>query len=243
MRILMDERGKKYMISNDKDFHSDFGFIKKEDIEKSEEGQILKSHMDKEFKVLKRDVNDYIQLMERRCSILLPKDVGIIMAYTGLGAGSVVVEGGTGAGTTALYFGNVVGDQGKVYSYEIREDFAQIAEKNVNGFGLENVEIKCKDMKEGIEEKDVDLIFLDLPKPWELVEGVKESLKVGGYLAAYNPYIEQFQILNKVLNKHDLKDIKTVECIFREMELKNKGTRPKTRMAGHTGYLTFARKL
>jgi tRNA (adenine57-N1/adenine58-N1)-methyltransferase len=239
----MDERGKKYMISNDKDFHSDFGFIKKEDIEKSEEGQILKSHMDKEFKVLKRDVNDYIQLMERRCSILLPKDVGIIMAYTGLGAGSVVVEGGTGAGTTALYFGNVVGDQGKVYSYEIREDFAQIAEKNVNGFGLENVEIKCKDMKEGIEEKDVDLIFLDLPKPWELVEGVKESLKVGGYLAAYNPYIEQFQILNKVLNKHDLKDIKTVECIFREMELKNKGTRPKTRMAGHTGYLTFARKL
>ena len=239
----MDERGKKYMISNDKDFHSDFGFIKKEDIEKSEEGQILKSHMDKEFKVLKRDVNDYIQLMERRCSILLPKDVGIIMAYTGLGAGSVVVEGGTGAGTTALYFGNVVGDQGKVYSYEIREDFAQIAEKNVNGFGLENVEIKCKDMKEGIEEKDVDLIFLDLPKPWELVEGVKESLKVGGYLAAYNPYIEQFQILNKVLNKHDLKDIKTVECIFREMELKNKGTRPKTRMTGHTGYLTFARKL
>ncbi|GAB4307642.1 MAG: tRNA (adenine-N1)-methyltransferase [Methanobacteriaceae archaeon] len=243
MRILMDERGKKYLLKEDKDFHSDFGFIKKSDLEKSVEGQILKTHLEKEFKVLKKDVNDYIELMERRCSILLPKDIGIIIAYTGLGAGSIVVEGGTGAGTTAIYFGNVVGSEGRVTSYEIREDFAKIAEKNVKGFELENVQIKCKDMKKGIEEKDVDLIFLDLPKPWEMVEEVKKRLKNGAYLAAYNPYIEQFQILNNILKKHDFKDIKTVECIFREIESKSKGTRPKTRMLGHTGYLTFARKL
>ena len=239
----MDERGKKYLIKEDKDFHSDFGFIKKEHLEKIVEGQILKTHLDKEFKVLKKDVNDYVELMERRCSILLPKDIGIIIAYTGLGSGSIVVEGGTGAGTTAIYFGNVVGDEGRVTSYEIREDFAKIAKKNIQGFKLKNVEIKCQDMKKGIEEKDVDLIFLDLPKPWEMVEEVKKTLKIGAYLAAYNPYIEQFQILHNILKKHGFKDIKTVECIFREMEFKSRGTRPKTRMLGHTGYLTFARKL
>ncbi|MGC9517694.1 MAG: tRNA (adenine-N1)-methyltransferase [Methanomicrobiales archaeon] len=243
MKILMDVRGKKYLIGEDKDFHSDFGYIKKENIKNCEEGDLLKTHLDKEFKVLKKDVNDYIQLMERRCSIILPKDIGVIVAYTGLGSGARVVEGGTGAGATALHFGNIVGDQGQVYSYEIREDFANIAIKNINGFSNNNIEIKCKDIKEGIEEKDVDLIFLDLPKPWELVEKVKDSLKIGGYLATYNPYIEQFKILHNVLNKHDFKEINTVECILRDMEIKTKGTRPKTRMVGHTGYLTFARKM
>ena len=141
------------------------------------------------------------------------------------------------------YFGNIVGEKGDVYSYEIREDFSEIAKRNVEKFGLTNVHIKCKDVAEGIEEDDVDIVFLDLPKPWDVVESAKESLKVGGFIATYTPYIEQVQILHRVLKKFDFSNLNTVECILREIEVKNKGTRPKTRGAGHTGYLTFARNL
>lgn len=242
MKILIDEKGKKYMAGFE-DLHTNWGYIKKEDIQSSQEGQVLKSHLGREFTVIKPNINDYIQLMERRCSIILPKDVGVITAYTSLGCGQRVVEAGTGSGATALYFANIVGSAGQVTSYEIREDFAGIAQDNITSFGLENVEIKQQDIKKGIDEENVDLVFLDLPQPWDVVETASKSLKVGGYLAAYNPFMEQMLTLHKVLKKYGFSDLTTVECILREIEVKNRGARPKTRMVGHTGYLTFGRLL
>ncbi len=238
----MDDRGKKYMVA-DKEFHTDYGFIKEEDIIRSSPGDVLKTHLGREFKVIKPNVNDYIELMERKCNIILPKDIGIITAKTGLGSGFKVLDAGTGAGATALHFGNIVGNEGRVYSYEIREDFAEIAERNIKGFELDNVQIKCKDVTEGIDEDNLDLIFLDLPKPWDVGEYAIESLKFGGYIATYTPFIEQVQILQKVLNKIGFSEVESFECTLRGIEVTNKGTRPKTRMAGHTGYLTFGRKL
>lgn len=243
MLILIDERGKKYLLNSAQDFHNDLGIIKKEDLQGSNPGDTIETHMGNHIKVVKADVNDLIELMQRRCSILLPKDIGIVISHTGLGCGDRVVDAGTGAGAIALHFANVVGNKGKVHSYEIREDFAQIAQSNIDQFQLNNVEIKNKDVKEGIDEKDVDLVFLDLPKPWEMLELVYEALKAGGWLAVYAPYIEQVQILHRIAKKVGFAEVTTIECILREIEVKVKGTRPKTRMVGHTGYLSFARKL
>ena len=204
---------------------------------------VLKTHLGREFRVLDANINDYIELMDRRCSIILPKDLGVMAAYTGLGSGQRVVEAGTGAGAATIFLGNIVGETGYVYSYELREDFWQIADKNVKGFGLENVTIKCQDVVEGIDEENVDLVFLDLPKPWEVVEHARDALKSGGYLAAYTPYIDQVKLLTRILKKREFSDLKSLECLVREIEVKDKGVRPKTRMTGHTGYLTFGRKL
>ncbi|MGZ7043770.1 MAG: tRNA (adenine-N1)-methyltransferase [Methanobacterium sp.] len=242
MLILVDEKGKKY-IARDEEFHTSYGFIKKEDIESAKPGEILKTHLGHDFKVLNANINDYIDLMERKCSIIYPKDIGIITAYTGMGAGDRVVEGGTGAGASTIHFGNIVGNDGEVHSYEIREDFSEIARRNVENFGLKNVHIKCADITQGIEEEDVDIIFLDLPKPWDVIEIAEKSLKIGGFISAYTPYIEQVQILHRVLKKSGFSQVSTFECILREIEVKNKGTRPKTRSAAHTGYLTIARNL
>lgn len=242
MRVLIDEKGKKYLAGSE-DLHTHQGFIKKEDIKSSQIGQTLKTHLGWEFTVIKPNINDYVDLMQRKCSIMLPKDVGIITAHTGLGYGQRVVEAGTGSGATALYFGNMVGDKGQVTSYEVREDFASIAKKNIIDFGLDNIIVKCQDIKKGIDEQEVDLIFLDLPKPWDVVESASNSLKVGGYLAAYNPFMEQMSSIHKVLKKSGFSNLTTLEVILREIEVKNKGTRPKTRIMGHTGYLTFGRLL
>nr|WP_282730824.1 tRNA (adenine-N1)-methyltransferase [Methanobacterium alcaliphilum] len=239
----MDDRGKKYILDEGQDFHNDLGIIKKEELENCVPGDILKTHKEHEVKVIQANVNDFIELMERKCSILLPKDIGIVIAYTGLGCGDKVVDAGTGAGAIALHFANVVGKEGEVHSYEIREDFTKIAQKNVKQFGFDNITIKNQDIKEGIDEEEVDLIFLDLPKPYEMMESVFDALKSGGWLAVYAPYIEQVQILNRIAKKIGFNEINTIECILREMEVKSKGTRPKTRMVGHTGYLSFARKL
>jgi tRNA (adenine57-N1/adenine58-N1)-methyltransferase catalytic subunit len=242
MKILINEKGKKFVAGSD-DLHTDHGYIKKEEITISTSGDIVQTHLGREFRVLEANINDYIELMDRRCSIILSKDLGVMAAYTGLGCGQRVVEAGTGAGAATIFMANIVGEAGHVYSYELREDFSQIADKNVKGFGLENVTLKCQDVTEGIDEKDVDLVFLDLPKPWEVVENARDCLKSGGYLAAYTPYIDQVKLLTRILKKREFSDLKSLECLVREIEVKDKGVRPKTRMTGHTGYLTFGRKI
>ena len=243
MKMILDERGKKYILKSGEEFQSDLGIVKADVLENAEVGDEIKSHLDHTFKIVKPNINDFIDLMERRCSILLKKDIGYVLAHTGLGAGSRVVDAGTGAGAIALNFGNVVGPEGRVFTYEIREDFAQVAKKNIENFGIENIEVKNQNIKDGIDEDDIDLVFLDLPKPFEIFEDVLESLNVGGWLAVYAPYIDQAKLSHRIAKKVGFYDIDIIEIFERGLEIRQHGIRPKTRRVGHSGYLLFARKL
>ena len=243
MKMILDERGKKYILKPGAEFQSDLGIVKADVLDNAQIGDEVKSHLDHSFKIVKPNVNDFIDLMERRCSILIKKDIGQVLDHTGLGAGSRVVDAGTGAGAIALHFGNVVGLQGKIFTYEIREDFAEVARRNIDNFGITNIEVKNKNIKEGIDEDNIDLIFLDLPKPFEIFEEVMESLNVGGWLAVYAPYIDQAETSYRVAKKLGFYDIEIIETLERGLEVRTQGVRPKTRMVGHSGYLLFARKL
>lgn len=243
MKMILDERGKKYVLKPGEEFQSDLGIIKADVLDNAEVGDEVKSHLDHTFKIMKPNINDFIDIMDRRCSILLKKDIGLVLAHTGLGAGSKVVDAGTGAGAIALNFGNVVGSEGHVYTYEIREDFAEVAKKNIDNFGIENVTVKNQNIKDGIGEDNLDLVFLDLPKPFEIFEEVWDSLNVGGWLAVYAPYIDQAKLSYRVANKLGFYDIEIIELLERGLEIRQQGVRPKTRMVGHSGYLLFARKL
>ena len=243
MKMILDERGKKYILKEGQEFQSDLGIVSAEVLSAAEIGDEVKSHLDHSFKIIKPNINDFIDIMDRRCSILIKKDIGTVLAYTGLGAGSRVVDAGTGAGAIALNFGNVVGENGQVYTYEIREDFAEVAKKNIDTFGIENIEVKNQDIKEGIDEDNIDLVFLDLPKPYEIFEEVYDSLNVGGWLVVYAPYINQAEVSYRVAKKLNFYDIGILETLERGLEVRQQGTRPKTRMVGHSGYLLFARKL
>ena len=243
MKMILDERGKKYVLKPDEEFQSDLGIVSAETLNNANIGDEVKSHLDHTFKIIKPTINDFIDIMDRRCSILLKKDIGQVLAHTGLGAGCRVVDAGTGAGAIALNFGNVVGSEGQVYTYEIREDFADVALKNIEKFGISNIEVKNKDIKEGIDEKNIDLVFLDLPKPFEIFESVYEALNVGGWLCVYAPYIDQAEISYRIAKKLNFYDIEIFEILERGLEVRQQGVRPKTRMVGHSGYLVFARKL
>ena len=87
------------------------------------------------------------------------------------------------------------------------------------------------------------MVFLDLPKPFEIFEDVKKALRLGGWLAVYAPYIDQAETAYRIAKKLGFRDLTILETLEREMEIRPQGTRPKTRMGGHSGYLVFARKL
>ena len=243
MKMILDERGKKYVLKPGEEFQSDLGIIKADVLDEAKVGDEVKSHLDHTFKIMKPNINDFIDIMDRRCSILIQKDIGQVLAHTGLGAGSRVVDAGTGAGAIALNFGNVVGPDGEVFTYEIREDFSEVARKNIERFSITNITVKNKDIKEGIDEDNIDLIFLDLPKPFEIFEEVHESLNLGGWLVVYAPYIDQAETSYRIAKKLGFYNIDIIETLERGLEVRPQGVRPKTRMVGHSGYLMFARKL
>ena len=122
--------------------------------------------------------------------------------------------------------------------------YGEHALKNIRKAGLEQyVTTKLKDITKEIEEKELDAIILDIPNPWEAMENVWNSLKVGGYFCSYSPLISQVEKTVTELRKHSFIEIKTFENIQREMVVSSYGTRPSFDMLGHTGYLTFARKI
>ncbi len=238
MKLLVDPKGRKYLVEGE-EFHTKFGIVK---ISGAEDGRV-KSHLGHEFSLLEPKLVDLYEKMPRAGSIVLKKDLGAILAFTGVGTGDVVVDAGAGSGAMALYLANIVRPTGKVYSYEIREEHAKIAQGNLSRAGLAAfAEIKLKDIREGIDEKNVDVVTLDLPDPWSVAEHAYAALKRGGFIASYTPYVEQTRKSAEAFKGAGFMDVKSIEILERELEVKDVGCRPKTRMMGHTAYLTFGRK-
>ncbi len=186
---------------------------------------------------------DVLKRLVRGPQIITLKDAAMISAFTGISSGDLVVDAGSGSGFLAIYMGNLVRPEGKIVSYERRPDFARLAERNVKKAELEKyIEIKNRDIFEGIVEKDVDVITLDLPEPWDAVVHAKQALKEGGFLVSYVPSVEQFRKFVLRCEKSGLRHDRTIECGVREMLVKERSTRPQIKGIMHTGYITFVRK-
>lgn len=188
-------------------------------------------------------IPELFRKLARGPQIVTLKDAGIIAAYTGLSPGDLVVDAGAGSGFLAIFLGNIVRPKGRVVSYEVREDFAKIAARNVKKADLgKYVEVKNRDIFKGIDEKDVDVITLDMPEPWHAIDHAFKALKKGGYLVSYLPTVEQMSRFVLLCGKKGLRHEQSVECIVREMSVKESGTRPETKGLMHTAYLSFFRK-
>ena len=243
--LLIDEQGGKYLVrAEPRKFNTRFGVVDLSQAIGTQPGTVIHSHLGKPFVVLRPSVVDYIQKIRRVPQVLLPKDAAQILANTGVGPGSVVVDGGAGSGCLAIFLGHLVRPTGHVYSYEIREDFVELARRNIRFTGLEDiVTVKQQDICQGIDERDVDLVTLDIPKPEDAIPHAENALKPGGYLFVFSPCIEPVKRVYEALSSHRFKEIFTIECLVREIEVKPNATRPKTRMIAHTGYMTFARRI
>ena len=236
---------KTYMVKAEKGktFHTHKGFVKFDDIIGKEWGCSLTSSLGFKFTVLKPLLHDYIMKSARETQINYPKDIGLIVMFSGIGPGSIVVEAGTGTGAMTTALTHYVKPDGKVYSYEIREEFKRTAEKNLRRAGLiDFVELKSKDITAGIDENNVDSVILDLAIPWVVIPIVYTALKPSGTIVSFSPTIDQVVKAVEALQENGFVDIQTVECLMRGMQIERGKTRPHTLMTAHTGYITFGRK-
>jgi tRNA (adenine57-N1/adenine58-N1)-methyltransferase len=226
-----------------KTFHTHKGYVKLDELISKEFGVAFQSSLGIEFTALRPTLEDYIMKSSRKTQITYPKDIALIVMFSGIGPGSRVVESGTGTGalTTALAY--YVKPNGRVYTYEYREEFQKNAEKNLKRTNLlDYVELKSRDVTVGIEERDVDAVILDLAVPWLVVPYAYEALKPSGTIVSFSPTIDQVVKTVEALRENNFVFIETIECLMRTMQVERGKTRPHTMMTGHTGYITHARK-
>ncbi len=219
------------------------GVLPHDDVIGRRYGEVVTTHLGKAYALMKPTLADRMMKVRRRTQIIYPKDAGLIVLKCGLGNGSRVIECGTGSGSLTMVLANAVGPDGRVFSYDRREEFTEIARSNVAAAGLEGrVEFKVRDVAEGFDEEGVDAVVLDLPAPWEGVGAAARALVGGGRIASLSPTYNQVEKTVEALRGAGFIRIETLEVLVRQILVRPGKTRPADRMIAHTGYLTFARK-
>lgn len=172
-------------------------------------------------------------------AIIQPKDAGMIIAYAGITSSSRVLECGSGTGFLTVALASIAKE---VISYEMREEFLKLAIDNVRRAGLSNVTFKHKDIATGIEEKELDVVILDMQYAEKIVANAHAALKKDGFLVGYLPNVEQAKAFYLECERAQFKEIFMLENMVREFEVRDFGVRPAHWGLTHSAYLVFAKR-
>jgi tRNA (adenine57-N1/adenine58-N1)-methyltransferase len=245
--LLLDSKKRRYLIDlvEGGEFHSHNGFVAHHDVVGQREGVVVRSTKGSEYTVLRPTLEDFVVEMPRGAQVIYPKDLAPICMLADIGPGVRVFETGIGSGALSMtmlrYGADIVG-------YEIREDFANRARKNVESFlgtpVLERYDVHIADSYEGIDPAlgMFDRVVLDLPEPWNVVPNAEAVLQPGGLLVAYTPSITQAVQVREAM-KGKWIDGRTIEVLHRGWHIEGQAVRPDHRMVAHTAFLSVARFL
>lgn len=247
--LLFDKKGRRYLIEliAGAEFHHHHGVLPHDSIIGTEEGTTMQSSLNRPLTLLRPRLADYALKMPRGAAVVYPKDVGAILVWADIQPGNLVLEAGTGSGALTMALARAVGVNGKVVSYELREDHAKLARKRINGFFGEipdQIDLRLGAVEDGLNDLRPDRIVLDVPEPWHTVPGAATNMAPGGIFCCYVPTVPQVQEVRKALDETGaFLDIMTFEIMMREWAVDGRSVRPSHRMIGHTGFITVARKL
>jgi len=242
--LLVDSKDRRYLLTlePEKEFHSHAGYIPHNELIGGEDGIHIKSTGGMEYLAIRPTMADVVLKMPRSAQIIYPKDLGHILVTADVGSHHHVLESGVGSGALSIA---LLRCGAKVTGYELREDFAQRAIKNVTNFYGEEIgsrySVNLCDAYEGFNDSNFDRIILDLPEPWKVVDHIPDTLKSGGVFVAYTPSITQVAKLRQRLETAHFVMMETTEILRRTWHVEGQAVRPDHRMVAHTGFITSAR--
>jgi tRNA (adenine57-N1/adenine58-N1)-methyltransferase len=245
--LLLDNKQRRYLITlaEGAEFHSHTGLWPHADLVGQAEGVVMRTTKGTPYTALRPTLEDFVVEMPRGAQVIYPKDLAPICMLADIGPGVRVLESGVGSGAlsmTMLRWG------AEIVGYELREDFANRAKANVRAFlgeeALDHYHVELRDCYQGIDERDLDRVVLDLPEPWQVVPHAMEALRPGGILVAYLPSIIQVSQLREVINgSKQWNGTRSLEVLHRGWYVEGSAVRPDHRMVAHTGFLTVSRFL
>jgi len=225
-------------------FETHRGILQHDDLIGKAWGTQVFSHMGSPFFLLQPSLADLLTEMPRTTQILYPKDIGFILVTMSVGPGQKVMEAGTGSGSMTTALAYAVGPEGRVISYEVKQDVQNLARKNLTRFGLDSrVDFKLRDIAEGFDETDADSFFLDVPNPYDYIAQVRAALKPGGFLCCLIPTFNQVEKTLQALRQDKFAFVEVCELLLRYYKPEPSRIRPTDRMVAHTGFLVFGRRI
>jgi tRNA (adenine57-N1/adenine58-N1)-methyltransferase len=248
--LLIDPKHRRYLVrlAAGQQFHSHLGIVDHDDLIGGPEGRILKSSGGARFTVFRPTLSDFVLKMKRGAQVIYPKDIALILVYGDIFPGATVLEAGSGSGSLTLALARAVGSQGRVISYELREDHHVQAVSNVenwfagSGGKPENVDLRVGDIFEAPPEEQADRMVLDMPEPWRAVGTSTRALVPGGILTCYLPTVPQVSQTVEAMRATGFGSVSTFESLLRTWNVDDRSVRPDHRMVAHTGFIITGRK-
>ena len=232
-------------------FHSHRGVLAHDAIIGLPDGSVVVNNAGVEHLALRPLLNDFVMSMPRGAAIIYPKDAAQILALADIFPGATVVEAGVGSGALSLWLLRAIGPEGRLLSFERRDEFADVARANAATFlgsDPENWTVTVGDLQEqltaAVEPASVDRVVLDMLAPWETLDAVTAALKPGGVVLCYVATVTQLsRVAEAIRATGDYTHPQSSETMVRGWHVEGLAVRPDHRMIAHTGFLITARRL
>jgi tRNA (adenine57-N1/adenine58-N1)-methyltransferase catalytic subunit len=242
--LLVDPKERRYLVTlhPGASFHTHSGIVAHDDVIGRPEGSTVGASTGRRFVVLRPTLADVVLKMPRGAQVIYPKDLGAILIAADIGPGMRVLEAGVGSGALSMALLRAGAD---VVGYEVRSDFAAGARANVATWaGPEaRYRVEERDVYQGIDERGLDRVVLDLPEPWRALGPASRGMRPGGILLSYLPSITQVAVLRANMASKWFGMAETFEVLRRTWHVEERSVRPDHRMVAHTGFITTARLL
>ncbi|MCK9898270.1 tRNA (adenine-N1)-methyltransferase [Frankia sp. AgB32] len=245
---LTDPKGRLHtvVLEPGKQFHTHRGAVEHDALLGRPEGIVVTSTGGTDYLALRPLLVDFVLSMPRGATVVYPKDAAQIITYADIFPGARVLEAGVGSGALSCSLLRAIGDAGRLVSYERREDFAAVAQRNIETFfgGPHPAHtIRVGDLIESLE-RDIDRVVLDMLAPWDVLDTVSAALVPGGVVCAYVATTTQLSRVVEALRGHGtFAEPAAWETMMRNWHVEGLAVRPGHRMVGHTGFLVTARRL
>jgi tRNA (adenine57-N1/adenine58-N1)-methyltransferase catalytic subunit len=248
---LVDTKGRRhnFCLEHDKRFFSNRGHLDHDDLIGREEGFTVESSGGGEYLVFRPLLSEFVVSMPRGAAVVYPKDSAQIVAMADVFPGAHVVEAGVGSGALTCSLLRAVGPHGRVLSFERREEFAEVARRNVTQFfgGRHPAwELRLGDLQEALPASGerADRLVLDMLAQWECVEAAADALRPGGILCAYVATTTQLsRIVESIRVQGGFTEPQAWESLVRDWHVEGLAVRPGHSMIGHTAFLVTARRM
>lgn len=247
---LTDAKGRHYtmILSPGGEFHTHRGILAHDDVIGRPEGSVVKSANGDAFLVLRPLLIDYVMSMPRGAQVIYPKDAAQIIHEGDVFPGARVLEAGAGSGALTCSLLRAAGPAGEVVSYEVRDDHAEHARRNVATFfggDPDNWRLVVADLNDtDLGEASVDRVVLDMLAPWEVLDTVARVLVPGGVLIVYVATVTQLSRTVEAMREQQCwTEPRSWESLQRGWNVVGLAVRPQHNMRGHTAFLISARRL